>query len=82
MLNVLCKHATVCRGLSNLMVFICSYREPEEVKQVRKERDPIKTLSNRMIDGQVATKDELKVCVNRCSSISVYHCVSLHKVYL
>ncbi|XP_065906675.1 pyruvate dehydrogenase E1 component subunit alpha, mitochondrial-like [Dysidea avara] len=37
-----------------------SYREPEEVKQVRKERDPIKTLSNRMIDGQVATKDELK----------------------
>ena len=52
----------ICGGL---WVFCCcSYREPDEVKQVKKTRDPIKTLGERMIDGQVATEDELKVCVH------------------
>lgn len=46
------------------MGFLYSYRETQEVKQVRKKRDPIKSLGSRMIGGQVATEDELKVCAH------------------
>ena len=58
-----------------MLTRVCSYRSPEEIKEVKKKRDPIKTLEKRMIDSNVSTSDELKVsityinCVNICMHI-------------
>ena len=40
---------------------ICSYRSPDEIKEVRKKRDPILFLEKRMIESNASTRDELKV---------------------
>jgi pyruvate dehydrogenase E1 component alpha subunit len=37
-----------------------SYRKREEVQEVRQKRDPITTLSKRLLDNNVATQEELK----------------------
>ena len=44
---------------------ICSYRSPDEIKEVRKTRDPILMLQNRMIESNVSTADELKVSIRK-----------------
>ena len=39
---------------------MCSYRDREEVKQVRNDRDCIKQLEAYIIEGELATEEELK----------------------
>ncbi len=36
------------------------YRTREEVERVREERDPIERVRRRILDGRIATEDELK----------------------
>ena len=44
---------------------IRSYRSPDEIKEVKKTRDPILMLQNRMIESNVSTADELKVSITK-----------------
>ena len=43
---------------------VCSYRSPDEIKDVKKKRDPILMMQNRMIDSNISALDELKVSVS------------------
>ena len=39
-----------------------SYRTRDEVQEVRKTKDPISMLKSFMIEGELATEEEIKVC--------------------
>ena len=41
--------------------FFYSYRPPEEVKAIKKEKDAIKIVESYAKEGNLATSDELKV---------------------
>ena len=42
-----------------ILTLISSYRKSEEVKQFRKEKDPIKTAKEYALEGDLATEEEL-----------------------
>ena len=42
-------------------VHFYSYRSREEIKEVKKERDPIDTFKEKIIAAGLVTKEELKV---------------------
>lgn len=37
-----------------------SYRKREEIQEVRQKRDPITTFANKIVEHNIATKEELK----------------------
>lgn len=50
---------STCSFIHFLFVF-SSYRKSEEVQQFRKEKDPITTATRYLLEGNLATEDELK----------------------
>ena len=55
-----------------------SYRTTEEVQTVRKERDPIKLAEEYAIEGNLLTKEELKVHIGYPCARTYIHCVYTH----
>ena len=57
-----CGYTYVDRSVS---VYVCfpSYRSRNEIKEVKRERDPIKLLHSKIVEADLATQEELKVCV-------------------
>lgn len=49
----------VCE-FTNIHCVVCSYRKTEDVQKYRKEKDPITTVQKYIIQGELATEDELK----------------------
>lgn len=47
-----------------------SYRTREEIQEVRQTRDPITSFKEKIINANLATPEELKVCM--CKSIEDY----------
>ena len=45
---------------------VCSYRSRDEIKGVRKERDPIMLFKRTILDNGLATEEEIKVRFPSC----------------
>lgn len=45
---------------------VCSYRSRDEIKGVRKERDPIMLFKRTILDNGLATEEEIKVRIPSC----------------
>lgn len=50
---------------------ICSYRTREEIQDVRKSRDPITSFRDKLIQANLATEEEFKVCSMNISPVSL-----------
>ena len=47
-----------------------SYRDREEIKEVREKRDPITNFKARLVDTGLASEDEIKVCEDsKCTPV-------------
>ena len=53
------------------MCSTCSYRHSTEVKKVREEKDPLKLVDAYALEGNLATVEELDVCVRVCVDVCV-----------
>lgn len=42
-----------------------SYRTREEIQEVRQTRDPVTSFKEKIIAAELATAEEIKVCINR-----------------
>ena len=71
------KKSTVSNEIYFVFVLCYSYRSRDEVQSVRKTRDPISGLREKLLDSGLADVDDIKV--KKIVSSSVQHTLSLTK---
>lgn len=76
----LCVKSDVCRAVIQLpsACNVCSYRTRDDIKKVRKERDPIVMFKQIILDKGLATEEELKVSSQSWLSPCIVSVTVLH----